>query len=216
LSGLPGKIAKGSGWHPFTLTVKNPTKDDVPEIDMFPGVGPADPNAENAFSAKQVVLQEYNEHTKHWEGITDGDGHSVGYVGSTDLPKQTYAKIKMRLNVTSSAPVGKGLTIGAGIYLDKANNCLAATQVSYKIDIVAPGTSTNGSKPQPQTGGKAPMPKSAPTGGSGNQIAPTGSLAETGSSSALPLIAGLGGAAVVAGAGAMFVVRRRKAGSGVV
>ncbi|MFC7513108.1 LAETG motif-containing sortase-dependent surface protein [Streptomyces thermocarboxydus] len=39
----------------------------------------------------------------------------------------------------------------------------------------------------------------------------TGSLAETGSNSALPVIGLVGGAAVVAGAGALFVVRRRKA-----
>jgi LPXTG-motif cell wall-anchored protein len=41
---------------------------------------------------------------------------------------------------------------------------------------------------------------------------PSGNLAETGSSSALPVIGLVGGVAVVAGAGAMFVVRRRKAG----
>ncbi|MEW1566395.1 LAETG motif-containing sortase-dependent surface protein [Streptomyces sp. NPDC093509] len=40
----------------------------------------------------------------------------------------------------------------------------------------------------------------------------TGSLAETGSSSALPTIALAGGIAVVAGAGALIVVRRRTSG----
>ncbi|MEI5102115.1 LAETG motif-containing sortase-dependent surface protein [Streptomyces sp. PmtG] len=42
-----------------------------------------------------------------------------------------------------------------------------------------------------------------------SDIPPTGSLAETGSSSALPAIGLVGGAAVVVGAGAVFVVRRR-------
>lgn len=41
----------------------------------------------------------------------------------------------------------------------------------------------------------------------------SGSLAETGSSSALPMIGLVGGVAVVAGAGAVFVVRRRKTGA---
>lgn len=45
-----------------------------------------------------------------------------------------------------------------------------------------------------------------PQGGS-EQLPVTGSLAHTGSSSALPVIGLVGGAAVV---GAMFVVRRRK------
>jgi LPXTG-motif cell wall-anchored protein len=40
----------------------------------------------------------------------------------------------------------------------------------------------------------------------------TGNLAETGSSSALPMVGLVGGFAVVAGTGAVFAVRRRKAG----
>ncbi|WP_408996512.1 LAETG motif-containing sortase-dependent surface protein [Streptomyces europaeiscabiei] len=40
----------------------------------------------------------------------------------------------------------------------------------------------------------------------------TADLAETGPSSALPVIGIVGGVAVAAGAGAMFLVRRRKAG----
>ncbi len=54
-----------------------------------------------------------------------------------------------------------------------------------------------------------PQSDMKPQGGS-EQLPVTGSLAHTGSSSALPAIGLIGGAAVVAGAGAMFVVRRRK------
>ncbi|MEV7982044.1 LAETG motif-containing sortase-dependent surface protein [Streptomyces sp. NPDC086519] len=42
---------------------------------------------------------------------------------------------------------------------------------------------------------------------------PTGNLADTGSSSALPVIGLVGGVAVVVGAGAVVLVRRRKAGA---
>jgi len=46
-----------------------------------------------------------------------------------------------------------------------------------------------------------------------NDVDATGSLAETGSSSALPMIGLTGGLAVALGAGAVFVVRRRKGGT---
>jgi LPXTG-motif cell wall-anchored protein len=77
----------------------------------------------------------------------------------------------------------------------------------YEFQIVSAGTDTGGTKPQ--EGGKAPVTDKKPTGTTPEV---TGSLAETGSSSALPMISLVGGAAVVAGAGAIFVVRRRKAG----
>ena len=52
-----------------------------------------------------------------------------------------------------------------------------------------------------------PVPVTKPAGDTSKV---TGSLAETGSSSSTSMIALAGGAAVVLGAGAMFVVRRRK------
>ncbi|CAM5671667.1 hypothetical protein SGLAM104S_06580 [Streptomyces glaucescens] len=46
-----------------------------------------------------------------------------------------------------------------------------------------------------------------------SSVQATGSLAETGSSSVLQVIGLVGGFAVVAGAGAVYAVRRRKAGA---
>ena len=60
-----------------------------------------------------------------------------------------------------------------------------------------------------QEGGKIPVPTTKPAGDTAEV---TGNLAETGSSSSTPAIALAGGAAVVLGAGAMFVVRRRRNG----
>lgn len=71
-----------------------------------------------------------------------------------------------------------------------------------------PGTDTDGTKPQ--EGGKVPMPSEKPNDNNTQEV--TGSLAETGSSSMVPTIGLIGGVAVVAGAGAVFTVRRRKAG----
>ncbi|GGY03023.1 hypothetical protein GCM10010384_03750 [Streptomyces djakartensis] len=177
------------------------------DLDFFAGAS-ADKNGEDLFTSKQVQLQAWDPQDKTWVDL-DAGGYAVGYVGYTDELKPDYeVDIPMRLNVKKSAPVGAGFSLGATIYGDSDAECTGFGQISYKFQIVAAGTDTEGTKPQ--EGGKAPVTDTKP---SGNTPEVTGSLAETGSSSALPVIGLVGGAAVVAGAGAIFVVRRRKAGT---
>ncbi len=207
ISGLPGKIAAGSGWHKFSLNVLNNSDSTLNDLDFFAGASP-DKNGEELFSSKQVQLQAWDPQDKIWVDLNEG-GYAVGYVGYTDELKPDYeVNIPLRLNVSKSAPVGAGFSLGATIYGDNDAECTGFGDVSYKFQIVAAGTDTDGTKPQ--EGGKAPVTDEKP---SGNTPEVTGSLAETGSSSALPMISLVGGAAVVAGAGAIFVVRRRKAGA---
>ncbi|MGN5381176.1 hypothetical protein ACQ4WX_40665 [Streptomyces lasalocidi] len=204
LSGLPGKIVKGSGWHPFKMTVTNPSKDAIKDITLAAGVGPL--NSDNPFTLKQVALQAYDPDAKQWFDVTDDGTYALGSLGPGDLPGKTAVDLSFRLNVTAKAPVGKALTIGLGVYPDTKNNCEATGFAAYKIDIVKPGTPTTGSTPVPQTGGEAPLPSKAPAKKGTSHVVPVsdtnaaGSLAHTGTSSALPLIAGIGGAAVVVGA----------------
>ncbi|MFD6172094.1 MULTISPECIES: LAETG motif-containing sortase-dependent surface protein [Streptomyces] len=207
ITGLPGKIAAGSGWHKFSLNVANNSDSTLNDLDFFAGASP-DKNGEELFSSKQVQLQAWDPQDKIWVDLNEG-GYAVGYVGYTDELKPEYqVNIPLRLNVKPSAPVGAGFSLGATIYGDNDDECIGFGDVSYKFQIVAAGTDTGGTKPQ--EGGKAPVTDEKP---SGNTPEVTGSLAETGSSSALPVISLVGGAAVVAGAGAIFVVRRRKAGA---
>ncbi|MFB7996452.1 LAETG motif-containing sortase-dependent surface protein [Streptomyces sp. NPDC056002] len=207
LSGLPGKIAAGSGWHGFTLNVKNPTKTDLDEAIFYAGVGPNDENAENAYKASQVRLQAKVDGT--WVDIDDGDGYSFGFLDLSGIKAGKSVNYQLRLNVKAGAPIGEGLTIGGGFYNDDELDCLSDTSASYIIQIVKPGTDTDGTKPQ--EGGKVPMPSEKPNDDNTQEV--TGSLAETGSSSMVPTIGLIGGVAVVAGAGAVFTVRRRKAGA---
>ncbi|MEU1627520.1 LAETG motif-containing sortase-dependent surface protein [Streptomyces sp. NPDC020096] len=218
ISGLSGRIVAGSGWHKFTMTVTNTSNSTVKGIGLVAGVGSV--NGKSAYSLKQVDLQAYDEHAKQWFDVTNDGKHSVGFLGSGNLPGSTAWDIPLRLDVMSNAPIGTGLTIGGGVYEDMQHNCEAASTAYYKIQIVAPGTSTTGSKPVPQSGGVAPLPTSTPTKKTTNTVVPvadttptSGSLAHTGASSALPAIAGAGAAAVALGAGAVFVLRRRKSGS---
>lgn len=206
ISGLPGKIAAGSGWHKFSLSVLNDSDSTLNDLNFFAGASP-DENGEELFTSKQVKLQAWDPDSEVWTDLNDG-GYAVGYVGYTDELKPGYeVDIPLRLSVSKSAPVGAGFSLGATIYGDNDAECTGFGDVSYKFQIVSAGTDTDGTKPQ--EGGKAPVTDEKP---SGDTPEVTGSLAETGSSSALPMISLVGGAAVVAGAGAIFVVRRRKAG----
>ncbi|MEV6698554.1 LAETG motif-containing sortase-dependent surface protein [Streptomyces sp. NPDC051453] len=207
ISGLPGKIAAGSGWHGFTLNVKNPTKTDLDQAIFYAGVGPNDENAENPYKASQVRLQAKVDGT--WVDIDDGDGYSFGFLDLSGIKAGKSINYQLRLNVKAGAPIGEGLTIGGGFYNDDELNCEGEASASYLIQIVKPGTDTDGTKPQ--EGGKVPMPSEKPNDNNTQEV--TGSLAETGSSSMVPTIGLIGGVAVVAGAGAVFTVRRRKAGA---
>ncbi|MFG3367888.1 LAETG motif-containing sortase-dependent surface protein [Streptomyces sp. NPDC090032] len=207
ISGLPGKIAAGSGWHGFTLNVKNPTKTDLDQAIFYAGVGPNDESAENPYKASQVRLQAKVDGS--WVDIDDGDGYSFGFLDLSGVKAGKSVNYQLRLNVKANAPIGEGLTIGGGFYNDDELNCEGEASASYVIQIVKPGTDTDGTKPQ--EGGKVPMPTEKPNDNNTQEV--TGSLAETGSSSMVPTIGLIGGVAVVAGAGAVFTVRRRKAGA---
>lgn len=207
ISGLPGKIAAGSGWHKFSLNVANNSDSTLEDLDYFAGAS-SDADGENLFKNKQVSLQAWNPDDKVWEDLNETD-YAAGYVGYTDVLEPDYeVNIPMRVNVKANAPVGAGFTLGATIYGDSDGECFGYGDVAYKFQIVAAGTNTDGTKPT--EGGKAPVTNEKPAATTPEV---TGSLAETGSSSALPMIGLAGGLAVLVGGGAVFVVRRRKTGA---
>ncbi|MGR6971228.1 LPXTG cell wall anchor domain-containing protein [Streptomyces cynarae] len=206
LTGLPGKIAAGSGWHPFTLKVTNSPIDWTWDIDYYAGVGPNDDNAKKPFKASQVQLQV--KVNGSWRDIKNR-GYSRGFVDLGVINVAWTQSFQLRLNVKANAPVGSALVIGGGVYFDELKMCDDVGQAGYVIEIVKAGSDTDGTKPQ--EGGKVPVPTGKPN--QSNTQEATGTLASTGSSSALPTIALVGGVAVVAGGGVVFAVRRRKAGS---
>ncbi|WP_053142733.1 LPXTG cell wall anchor domain-containing protein [Streptomyces ambofaciens] len=207
MSGLPGSIAAGSGWHEFSLNVANNSDSTLRDLEYLAGAS-ADLDGEELFESKKVGLQAWNPEDKAWENL-DEFGYAVGYIGYTDELAPGYeVDIAMRINVRADAPVGAGFTLGATIYGDTDGECTGFGDVAYKFQIVAAGTDTEGT--EPQEGGKAPVAVEKPAAGTPEV---TGSLAETGAGSALPMIGLVGGLALVVGGGAVFAVRRRKAGS---
>lgn len=208
IEGLPGEIAAGSGWHEFSLNVANNSGSTLQNLEYLAGAS-ADRDGEELFESGKVALQAWNAQDKTWEDL-DEFGYAVGYVGYTEELAPDYeVDIPMRIDVRAGAPVGAGFTLGATIYGDADGECTGFGDVAYQFRIVAPGTDTEGT--EPQEGGKAPVAAEKP-GADTPEV--TGSLAATGSSSALPMIGLVGGLAVVVGGGAVFAVRRRKSASG--
>ncbi|MFI1292168.1 LAETG motif-containing sortase-dependent surface protein [Streptomyces sp. NPDC020792] len=212
LTGLPSKVVAGSGFHNFKLNVKNTGDNAYKRVDL--GVFAVLVDDKNfSDTTSHLTLQFKDPSTGQWVNISLKENDDAAYyLGYTDVrPKESFS-IDLRLSVDKKAPAGMGFAISIGAYADDKGNCVSSTDEDfYVFDVLAAGS--NPGKPtdaKPQ-GGRKPLP-AKPAGD--KQIVPQGHLAETGSSSALPMIALAGGAAVAVGAGAVFVVRRRKAGSG--
>jgi LPXTG-motif cell wall-anchored protein len=211
LSGLPGKIVAGSGWHQFKLTAANPSDEDLGEVQWLAAVDNfADSDDEKDWLANYAQIQYFNPDSKAWESIADDVSGGL-YFGTTELGAKEKVDIKLRVNISAKAPAGDGYALGLGGYLDSEQNCVHNAFAFYEFTVLKAGSNNeNPGEADKNEGGKKPSGGTKPQGGA-NEIPTTGSLAETGSSSMLPTIGLVGGAAVVAGAGAVFIVRRKKA-----
>lgn len=212
VSGLPGKIVAGSGWHNFSLTAANHSDQDLGQVQWLAAVDNfSESENENDWLSTYAQLEYFNPTSKAWESIADEVGNGV-YFGETTLGAKQKVAIKLRVNISAQAPAGDGYALGLGGYVDKEKDCVHSSFAYYELTILKAGsTNENPGEAKPGKGGDKPSGGKEPQGGA-DEIPATGSLASTGSSSALPTIALVGGIAVVAGAGAVFVVRRRKSG----
>ena len=190
------------------MNVHNTSDDTLTDLAFFAGAS-SDKLGEDLFKKKHVELQAYDPDTKSWEGLEGPDGEAVGFVGWTDELKPDYeVNLPLRLNVKAKAPVGSGFSLGASLYSSGEGECEGFGEVAYKFQIVKSGTDTDGS--EPQEGGKVPVATEKPSKDNSGAVV-EGSLAETGSSSVVPTIGIVGGIAVVAGAGVVFAMKRRRA-----
>ncbi|MFB8775856.1 LAETG motif-containing sortase-dependent surface protein [Streptomyces broussonetiae] len=204
LSGLPETIVAGSGWTSFSFSVSNKSDDEIKDIVPLIGVAAIGWEDETDYSG-QIRVQVLDKATGSWNTLAGAAGEGAAFPAfSLDAGKST--SFQLRLSVSGKVPDAIGLTGGLAQYSDD-EGCWIADDPNgwiYFFDILAAGSDAgnpNDSKPQ---GGMGDLDEVG-------RVQATGSLAETGSSSALPLIGLVGGAAVVAGAGAVFAVRRRKA-----
>ncbi|KOU64101.1 LPXTG-motif cell wall anchor domain-containing protein [Streptomyces sp. MMG1533] len=206
LAGLPETIVAGSGWTAFSFNVSNHGDDEIKDIKPLIGVAAIGWDDAEDYSG-EIKVQVFNTATHSWDTIADAAGDG-GTFPAFSLGAGQSISYKLRLSVSGKVPDSLGLTGGLAQYADD-EGCWVADDPNgwiYFFDILAAGSDAgdpNDAKPQ---GGKTDLTDV-------NEVSATGTLAETGSSSALPMIGLVGGVAVVAGAGAVFVVRRRKAGA---
>lgn len=209
LTGLPERIVAGSGFHSFKLNVSNKGEHDYKRVDLGVFAAQVDEKAWEE-STSHLTLQYKDPESGVWTAISlDGNDASAGYLGYTDVKAKETFSIDLRMSVDKSAPAGLGYAVSVGLYADNQGNCVIANDDAYyEFNIVAAGTDPG--KPneaEPQEGGKKPIP-AKPAGNT--EIKPQGHLAETGSSSVVPVIGVVGGIAIVAGAGVMFAMKRRR------
>ncbi|WP_340376748.1 LPXTG cell wall anchor domain-containing protein [Streptomyces sp. SS7] len=214
IKGLPNKIVAGSGWHDFTFKVRNDSGQDLTNvyIDAFLEYG--DDN--DAWLSEGLAVIQVKEDGKWTDGFQDSyedeNGKQVNVTGSfvgllDTLEKHSSSTLDLRVKVKASAPAGSSFALSEAIYAGKDATCHGNGDF-YDVKILAAGSDAgdvddaepNGEKPDTDDGTRA----------QGGAKPIDGTLASTGSDSSLPVIGLVGGVAVLAGAGAVVAVRRRR------
>ncbi|MFI7338599.1 LPXTG cell wall anchor domain-containing protein [Streptomyces sp. NPDC050085] len=207
LRDLPSKIVAGSGWHGFTYRVTNKTDKDFTEVraQVYAFAYAADRNLTDI--TDHLRLQ-YSDGSK-WHDIDNVLEHNEDFTATGTLASGKHADVKLRIAVDAKAPAGAGAGIAFATSIDTEGVCgyYVPDDESWNFDILAAGTKTDGDVP-PAT--PEPKPSNTPAPQSSSTPLTSGSLASTGSSSMLPTLGLFGGIAVVAGAGVVYSVRRRK------
>ncbi|CAL9291469.1 LAETG motif-containing sortase-dependent surface protein [Streptomyces sp. SudanB182_2057] len=185
--GLPTQLVADGPWSPFSMTLTNTTGRTLNETRPYL----------NVISATDVDRPEWELKTEYhdpksgrWKPYEDQEpGRLFDIITVGPHSTRTF---QLRTHVVKSAKPGPGYAFAAADYRNRDGSCGSSKEGWYDFTILPVGA-----KPTQSGPGE-----------------PGGNLAETGSSSALPAIGLAAGAAVVAGAGAVFVVRRRKATAG--
>ncbi|MEV6425543.1 peptidase [Streptomyces sp. NPDC051662] len=214
VTGLPSKIVAGSTTD-FSLRVTNGTGKALDKVSPRVYFHATDKSGYHVID-DAFHLQWSTTASPTWKNV--GEGSRTGSVGP--LKDGAHGNVKLRLKVDAKAPAGVGLAFVSGDYINDDASCggnlsteyefelLAAGSVPEKVDETKPGKTTSETPDNKAQGVTSTTPVN-----SGSDAAGTGSLASTGSPSALPGFAGAAGAALALGAVAVYVGRRRRAGS---
>ncbi|WP_405470801.1 LPXTG cell wall anchor domain-containing protein [Streptomyces canus] len=206
LTGLPESIVAGSGWTNFKFNVSNSGDDTIKDIQPIVGVGAVDWDFETDYS--DLVTLQVKQGGAWVDVATEfGEGGSFNAFALDGGDSLSY---QLRVKVDREVPSAIGIAIGLAEYSDDKGCWVSDDENAgvYFFEVLPAGS--NPGKPndaKPQTGGKNPISDV-------NNVDVDGQLAETGSSSALPVLGLVGGFAVVAGTGVVFAVKRRKGATG--
>lgn len=216
LGGFPNKIVAGSGWKNFTYNVKNTGKNDIESLLVYTVATYADglENPDDKLVRKYAHFEYKDPESGKWVNDLAGSGFNNGiFFGEFPLDAGQKVTIDLRVKIDKAAPAGDGLAIAAGTYDNGADDdsfkCYDNGDV-YPFAIVKAG-SNPGDVDDSKPNGQKPEGDVKPQGGA-KELPVTGNLASTGSSSMLPTVGIAGGIAVVAGAGVVFAMKRRRSG----
>ncbi|MFF2812750.1 cell wall protein [Streptomyces sp. NPDC058000] len=217
VANLPSKLVAGADWSPFAIKLTNTTGKKLDEVYPFILAVPLEGDAR---PGSQLHLEYQDPGTGKWTAFgewSDGD-----YFGWFELDAHQTAELKMRIRADRGATPGDGFALVAGDYYNEDGSCGSSVEQWYDFAILSAGSKPGevppakpgkpGNKPGPQ-GTAKPVASGRPKGGL-DKLPVTGNLAATGASSALPTIGLVGGVAMAVGAGAVFVVRRRRTTGG--
>ncbi|MGW4894314.1 LAETG motif-containing sortase-dependent surface protein [Kitasatospora sp. NPDC004240] len=213
LRGLPGNIVAGSGWHEFTYRATNISKRTLTQVDIDLHLGTVDPRVKDVEDL-MVTVEWWDASAGQWKNADRGAETWGFFASARNIGAGQYADAKMRIMVDGKAPASSGFFLTAGFSMGKEGNCSFGDVYLFGFEIAAAGGKASGGDATGKTvkvsdlkgvdelRGKGKGPRAALTTG--------GNLAETGSSSATPVIAGVGAATLLAGAATVVVLRRRK------
>jgi LPXTG-motif cell wall-anchored protein len=212
VTGLNSKIVAGGAWDDFTLTVTNDTGKELDKLWVDLGVE-YDTNDESLGEGlAEIQFKIEDRWTDEFQWDSSYTGSFAGFL--TDVPEGASITADLRIRVSAKAPAGSSFAFTSAVYEGGDGICYFNGD-TYEFTVLASGSTPpkdpkpadpTGEKPNPADKGNQPKPQ-----GGAKPI--TGNLAETGADSALPMMGAAGAAAVVLGAGAVFVVRRKKAGA---
>ncbi|MEV7463367.1 LAETG motif-containing sortase-dependent surface protein [Streptomyces rubiginosohelvolus] len=212
VTGLPDKLVAGTSTD-FSLRVTNGSDRHMDKVLTFVSIHATDKSGLKD-TEKFFRLQWSTKSAPKWQNA-DADDYIDG-VGA--LKPGAHTDVKLRLTLDKATPAGNGVAFFAADFFNEDGSCGGAPDLDmYEFDVKAAGSKpgkTEDVKPSttPRPGNTGTTPQGSASGTPAS-TGTNGSLAATGSSSATTPIALAGGAAVLLGAAAVFVARRRKTGS---
>ncbi|MFE2460696.1 peptidase [Streptomyces sp. NPDC059402] len=211
VTGLPDKVVGGTT-ETFSLRVTNGTGETMDAVYPYVGV--------HAFDVKG--LKELDSYLDlEWSTAANPTWRDADLIDATSLGSlkaKASVDVKLRLKVDPDVPAGQGAAFVTADYVNEDGSCGGYPDLDHHEFQILAKSDDGGDTPGKDDGTKDKSDNTTEQGGasttpvntSGGSGSGSGSLAHTGSSDVLPKVGLAGGAALVLGAGAVLVARRRK------
>ncbi|MFC8588068.1 peptidase [Streptomyces sp. NPDC057217] len=208
----------------FSMRVTNASGRDLDLVDVYANASRLilpgeDVDEDTDFTKWSIPVEWSSADVLEWTPVSDEfESIEVGR-----LAKGAHYDVKLRLTAAADSPAGQGMAFAYAEYENNDGSCgMALDGAHADFGILAKGDKPKPTPtPSPSTSTPAPAPSTGNTGntnttqqgGSSSTPVNNGTLAATGANDVLPQLGLAAAGAVALGAGAVFVARRRKAGT---